>query len=168
MTMAQFLTSLRAAHQDGCLTTNCRDAGCSVNLVAIRQDALAIIHGESYRARHGDATKKIADRIIFANLSRRVVAVIELKGGNSIRKRQIRDAVEQIRMGVQIVENLLTGRKVDKLCLFLAYSGRMSTQDANYLRNNKVQFRGVPVTVVRVDCGSSLTAITDRYGYLIP
>ena len=161
MTMRQLLTSLRETHQDCCLSTNCKDHGCSINLRGINSDALLIIHGERYRDEHGDSTSKIADRIIISDSPKLVAAVIELKGGNSIRRRDIRDAVEQVKMGVTVIERLLAGRRFANLIprLFLAYSGRISRQDATYLRNNRISFRGSPLTLLRVDCDSWLGSL---------
>ena len=161
MSLGQFLASIRDSHQDCCVTKNCRDQGCSINLSGVNPDSLVIIHGERYRDEHGDPTVKIADRIIFANIPGPLAAVIELKGGNSIRRRDIRDAVEQVQTAVRVIERLLSGRQLVNLRpnVFLAYSGRMSRQDVTYLRNNRITFRGSPLRLLRVDCGSSLNSI---------
>jgi len=161
VTTPHLLDSLREIHGNCCLTTDCRDHGCGINLRGISQESLLIIHGERYRDEHGDPTSKMADRIIITDSPQLEAAVIELKGGNSIRRRDIRDAVEQVKMGVTVIERLLAGRSLANLIpkLFLAYSGRISRQDATYLRNNRISFRGSPLTLLRVDCGSPLVSL---------
>ena len=164
MTTTQVLNSIRDAHRDCCIIDNCRDHGCSVNLTGISPESLVIIHGERHRQKHGDPGLKIADRIIFANLPNFLATVIELKGGNSIRRRDIRDAVEQVQMGVRVVERLLPARQIANLTptLFLAYSGSMSRRDSTYLKDNRITFRGSRIPLVRVNCGASLVDILAR------
>ena len=112
MTPTKFLADLREVHQDCCLTDNCEDQNCKVDLSGIESDSLAIIHGENCRDRHGDPSSRIADRLVFTNhkvgaMSGLVAAVVELKGGMSL---HLSDTIEQIRMGMKSVEILLEGK----------------------------------------------------------
>lgn len=175
MTSAKFLGDLREIHQDCCLTDNCEDQNCSVDLSGIGSDSLAIIHGENYRDRHGDSSSRIADRLVFTNhqieeLSGLMAAVIELKGGMSL---HLSDTIEQIRMGMKAVELLLEERSVAAWYPVLMFSGAGKRRPL-YVRNiqlqrNRIAFRNdTPKTIFLRDCGTKLTEIMEELGNRYP
>ena len=169
MTVANFLESLRQAHRDCCLTDNCADANCHVDISDIDQVSLVIIHGETHRDEHGDLSTKMADRLIFTDyrsvaLSGLVAAVVELKGGMSFR---LSDTVEQIRMGMRAIERILQGRDVAAWYPVLMFSGTGSRRPQYVrelqLQRNRIAFRNdAPKTIFLKNCGSKLTEIMDE------
>ncbi len=166
MTPGNLLASFRASHQDCCIVRNCTDNRCSISLGSICKGSLLVIHGERYRKAHGNQSEKMADRILIASEPTLWAAVIELKGGNSMRRRDIKDAVEQVQKGIAVIEDLLSPRYLANVTIrtFLAYSGRLNRQDNEFLANNRIIFRGSPTTLRRVDCGSSLDSILSLQG----
>ena len=169
MMTVNFLESLREVHQDCCLTDNCADENCHVDISDIVQESLVIIHGETHRDRHGDRNTKMADRLIFADyqgvaLSGLVAAVVELKGGMSF---PLSDTVEQIRMGMQAIERILDEKEVAAWYPVLMFSGT-GPRRPQYVRNlqlqrNRIEFRkDTPKTIFLKDCGSKLTEILDE------
>ena len=169
MTVTTFLESLREAHMDCCLTDNCEDQNCHVQICGIEPESLTIIHGEIHRNEHGDPSTKIADRLILVNyqntvLSGLIASVIELKGGMSI---HLSDTIEQIRMGMKAVERILDERDVAAWYPVLMFRGT-GPRRPQYVRNlqlqrNRIEFRNeTPKTIFLKDCGSKLTEILDE------
>ena len=175
MTVANFLERLQEAHQDCCLTNNCQDQNCNVDISGVGSDSLTIIHGENYRDEHCDPSTKIADRLIFTNhqigaISGLITAVVELKGGMSL---HLSDTVEQIRMGMKAIELLLEERVVAAWYPVLMFSGT-GKRRPQYVRNiqlqrNRIAFRDeTPKTIFLKDCGSKLTEILKELGNRYP
>lgn len=156
MITAQFLDSIRELHKDCCLCHNCRDRGCEINLDGIDTASLTIINGSAYQKAHSGTDAKLADCVVFANMSNRFVAVIELKGGDSIR---MGDAIEQIQMGMSLAEEFLNGREIDSWYPLLIFSGEMGLRELRQLQRRRIEFRGERKSAIRRECGSNLREI---------
>ena len=89
-------------------------------------------------------------------MSNRFVAVIELKGGDSIR---MGDAIEQIQMGMSLAEEFLNGREIDSWYPLLIFSGEMGLRELRQLQRRRIEFRGERKSAIRRECGSNLREI---------
>lgn len=163
MTTKQFLISIRERHRDCCLTRDCEDEGCRVDLSGINPDSLVILHGEQYRDAHGDRNTRIADRLALLDRPGLVVAVMELKGGR--RWIPLTDAVEQIQMGMKAAEELLFGYEVAAWYPLLISSCRRLPQYRQqlHIQRNRVSFRHErPKVIEWKDCDSHLDAMLNE------
>lgn len=163
MVTAQFLDSIREQHKSCCLCNNCRDRGCEINLDGIDIESLIIINGSAYQKAHSGTDAKLADCIIFANAANCFVAVIELKGGDSIR---MRDAIEQIQMGMNLAGEFLVERQIDNWYPLLIFSGDMGLREARQLQRIRIEFRGERKSAIRRECGSNLMEILSAINQL--
>lgn len=126
MGLDQFLESIRQHHKDCCLSSQCRDYGCEVDIGQLESTDIALINGTNYQKQHSGTATKLADRIVFAKHRNTFVAAIELKGGDSIR---INDALEQIQMGMRLADEMLDDRQVDDWYPWLIFSGLMGSRE---------------------------------------
>ena len=152
----QFLESIRQLHKDCCLSTQCRDYGCEVDVSQVDPTAMVLINGTDYQRQHSGTAAKLADRIVFAEYRNTFVAAIELKGGNSVR---INDALEQIQMGMNLADEMLDGRQIDDWYPLLIFSGQMGSREWGQLQKRRIEFRDERKFAIKRDCGSRLVDV---------
>ena len=158
MTISSLIEQLRQEHGDCCVTTNCRDGNCSLNLRGMTGDAMVIINGTKYQEAH-PGSGRLCDRIIISRERGGFVCAVELKGGKS--QPELTPIVEQVQSGLTLVDTLLPGYSPARWYPVLAFSGHMGPNYATALRSNKnrVMFRGERAEITRRDCGTQLVSI---------
>ena len=158
MTIDRVVERIRQDHQDCCLTSNCRESGCSIGLRGLNGSLMVIIHGTRYQRTHG-YPHRLSDRIIFSAEYQGFIGVIELKSGRS--PLRLRPTIDQVRGGLRVAEQLLDGLSVYQWHAALAFSGNMRPEAATALRARQslVQFQGHSSAVTKRDCRTELADV---------
>ena len=82
------------------------------------------------------------------------MAAVELKGGQNVKVRQL---VEQLQGGLDLLEHLTTGQTITDVIPILLYSGNREIESA--LAKHRVAFRGNKRRIVLGPCGSTLVGL---------
>ena len=102
---------------------------------------------------------RIADCGILWKESR-MIAAIELKGGQNIKISQL---VSQLQGGLNLLDHLVTGQQVDAFFPILLH--RAKRDPTASLADKRVSFRSQKRRIIVRQCGSRLASILENMGY---
>jgi hypothetical protein len=139
----------------GCVSDRCQKEGCTLNMADIPQDNRVIIDCDEYKAQFR-LDGRICDYIVLCCKDSHRVAVVEMKSGAPD---HVRNAIDQIRNGVNVADGLIGAKPVQQFLPLLLHGGGISSQELKVLKSSRVTFRGKKYLVDQKKCGSSLQDI---------
>ena len=159
MSLSKALAEIRRDY-GSCLTRSLKERKCGLDLSGAGLEPFIAIDGAKYQAAY-QLDGKLADRIIISGADEGLVCVVEFKSGDI---GSVSDAVDQVRGGLDLAEQLLAGRQVSvwiPLLLSGKGPGREKTRELRATRN-LVRFQNEERSLQLKRCGFKLSELVSQ------
>lgn len=140
-----------------CLSSRCKDKGCTVKLDEISNDNV-ILSGKLYQSKY-KYRENLCDFMVLDQASNDPIkiALLELKNGN-VNEREFDRAYNQLKNGASVANNLTKSANINDFAPRLVKSGTLNSMASRLLNDKKymVNCHGISKYIRTMHCGASL------------